>query len=111
MNINFKGVNANQHQVDGHQDVQKIHQMLSTSVHTNICAGTSEDPDSIVMRNNEESQGVIETFTNFLDFGESFNRKTTIIDNNFSSRIASDLQLDPESKTMAECIKRSDWIK
>jgi hypothetical protein len=43
--------------------------------------------------------------------GESFNRKTTIVDSNFSSKIANDLQPNPEPKTMAECIKRSDWIK
>ena len=55
-NINSKGVNANQHQVDRHQDVQRIHQMPNTNVHINIDAGTSEDPDSIVVGNNEESQ-------------------------------------------------------
>src|SRR5438128_1349270 len=49
--------------------------------------------------------------TNFINYGESFNRKTTIVDNNFSSKIAIDLQPDPEPKIMAECIKRSDWIK
>ena len=47
-NINSKGVNANQHQVDGHQDVHLIHQMPSTNVHINNSTGTSEDPDSIV---------------------------------------------------------------
>ena len=85
--------------------------MPSTSVHTNIGAGTSEDPDSIVVGNNEESQGVKEISTNFIDSGESFNRKTIIIGINFSSKIANDLQPHPEPKTMAECIKRSDWIK
>ena len=85
--------------------------MPSTNVHINNITGTSEDPDSIVVGNNEESQGVMEIFTNFINSGESFNRKTTIVDNNFSSKIANDLQPDPEPKTMAECIKRSDWIK
>ena len=56
-NINSKGVNANQHQVDGHQDVHLIHQMPITNVHINNSTGTSEDPDSIVVGNNEESQG------------------------------------------------------
>ena len=74
-NINSKGVNANQHQVDGHQDVRQIHQMPSTSVHTNIGAGISDDPDSVVVGNNEESQGVLEIFTHFINSGESFNRK------------------------------------
>ena len=110
-NINSKGVNANQPQVDGHQDVQLIHQLPSTNVHTIDGAGTSENPDSSVLGNNEESQGVLEISTNYINSGESFNRKTTIVDNNFSAKIAIDLQPDPEPKTMAECIKRSDWIK
>ena len=69
-NINSKGVNANQHQVDGHQDVQLIHQMPSTNVHINNSTGTLEDPDSIIVGNNEESQRVIEISTNFIDSGE-----------------------------------------
>ena len=80
-------------------------------MHVNNGAGISENPDSIVVGNNEESQGVMEIFTNFINSEGSFNRKTTIINNNFSSKIASDLQPDPEPKTMAECLKRSDWIK
>jgi hypothetical protein len=59
----------------------------------------------------EESQRVNNFFTNYIDSEESFNRKTTIVDINFSSKIASDLQPDPEPKTIAECMKRSDWIK
>ena len=63
------------------------------------------------MGNIEESQRVNGISTNYIDSGESFNRKTIIVDINFASKIASNLQLDPEPKTMAECIKRSDWIK
>ena len=110
-NINSKGINANQPQVDRHQDVQLIHQLPSTNVHTIDGAGTSENPDSSVLGNNEESQGVLEISTNFINSGESFNRKTTIVDNYFSSKIALDLQPDLEPKTMAECIKFSDCIK
>ena len=55
-NINSKGVNANQHHVDRHQDVQLLYQIPSTNVHISNGAGTSEDPDSIVVGNNEESQ-------------------------------------------------------
>jgi len=51
--INSKGINANQHQVDGHQDIQQIHQMPSRNVHINNGAGISEDPDSIVVGNNK----------------------------------------------------------
>src|SRR6266540_4715424 len=58
-----------------------------------IVLGHRKTPDSIVVGNNEESQGVMEISTNFINSGESFNKKTTIIDNNFSSKIAIDLQL------------------
>jgi hypothetical protein len=112
--------NANQDQVDRHQldienhnnmEVQQIHHIRSTNVHINISARTSENLDSNTLENIEESHRVNEIFTNYIDSGESFNRKTTIVDINFSSKIASDLQPDPEPKTMAECIKRSDWMK
>jgi len=115
-----KMVNANQHHVDRHildtenpnnMDVQQIHHISSTNVHANINARTLEDPDSNILGNIEESQRVNEVSTYYIDSGESFNRKTTIVGINFASTIASDLQSDPESKTMAECIKRSDWIE
>ena len=78
--------------------------MPSTSVHTNIGAGISDDPDSVVVGNNEESQGVLEIFTHFINSGESFNRKDYNYRQYFSSKIANDLQPDPENKTMPECI-------
>ena len=92
-------------------DVQQIHHIPSTNVYTNISARTSEDPDSNNLGNIEESQRVNEISTNYIDSAESINSKTPIVDINFSSKIASDLQPNPEPKTMAECIKRSDWIK
>jgi hypothetical protein len=92
-------------------DVQQIHHIPSTNVHTNISARISKNLDSNTLRNIEQSQKVNEIFTNYIDYGESFYRKTTIVDINFTSKIASDLQPDLEPKTMAECIKRSNWIK
>ena len=92
-------------------DIQRILHIPSTDVCTNISVRTSEDPDSNNLGNIEESQRVNEISTNYINSGELFNRKTTIVDINFASKIASDLQPDPETKTMAECIKRSDWIK
>jgi len=115
-----KMVNANQHHVDRHQldivnpnnmDIQQIYHIPSINARTNTSARTSEDPDSNSLGNIEESQRVNEISPNYIDSGESFNRKTTIININFASKIASDLQPDPEPKTMAECIKHSDWIK
>ena len=73
--------------------------------------GHRKIPNSNNLGNIEESQRLNEISTNYIDSGESFNRKTTIVDINFASKISSGLQPDPEPKTMAECIKRSDWIK
>ena len=107
-------VNVDQQQVDvqpsveGHpKDVQ--HPGLSTNVHTDIGAGASERLDSIVVGNHDESEGIEEISTNYVESGESFNRKTTNVDIFFSSKIAKDLALDREPKSMAECMKRSDW--
>jgi hypothetical protein len=82
-------------------------------MHINRSARTWENLNSNTLGNIEESQGVNEISTNYIGSEESFNRKTTIVDINFSSKIASDLHLqpDPKPKTMAECIIRSDWIK
>ena len=51
--------------------------------------------------------GVNEISTNYNDSGESFSRKSTIVDNYFSSKIASTIQ-NLEPKTMAKCHMRSD---
>jgi hypothetical protein len=109
-------VNANQYQVNRHQldienpnnmDVQQIHHIPSTNVYTNINATTSKNFDSNTLENIEESQRVNKISTNYIDSGESFNRKTTIVDINFCYKIAIGLQPDPENKSMTECIKHS----
>ena len=113
---NPQTVNVGQPQVDvqprveGHlKDVH--HPGPSTNVHTDIGAGASEHLDSIVVGNHDESEGIEEISTNYVESGESFNRKTTNVDIFFSSKIAKDLALDREPKSMAECMKRSDGSK
>jgi hypothetical protein len=110
-------VNVGQPRVDVQPSVEERHLKdvhhigPSTSAHTNIGAGTSEHLDSIVEGNHDESGGIDEISTNYVESGESFNRKSTNVDIFFSSKIANDLALDREPKTMAECMKRSDWSK
>ena len=77
-------------------------------MHTNFGVGTSEDLDPIVEGNHEGSKGIDEISINYIDSGESYNRKTTIVDIYFTSRIAEGLDLDCEPKSMAECMKHSD---
>jgi hypothetical protein len=63
-------VNANQPEVDRHQDDVQ-HQEPSINMHTNSNAGTSKQPDSIVIGNHTEPKEVNEISTNYIDSGES----------------------------------------
>ena len=46
-----------------------------------------------------------------MESGESYHRKTTIVDIYFASKIDDSMDPDPEPKSMIECRKRSDWDK
>ena len=83
----------------------------ASTVHTFSDAGTSERPDRIVLGNSEPSRGVQEISINYLDSGETYDRKATVVDIYFSKSIAENLHKDPEPKSMAECKRRSDWDK
>jgi len=77
----------------------------------NTEAGTSEDPRSIVLGNHDESLRVDKIAINFVETGESYDRKSTIVDGYLSEHIANILQTDSDPKSMTECKKRSDWDK
>jgi hypothetical protein len=107
-------VNVNQPSVDNHQmgnehPVEERSPQPSSVVHS--MTGTSENPDSIVLGNLDQSTRVNEISTNYIDSGESYNRKSTIVDIYFSTTVANNLLNDHDPKTMAECEKRSDWPK
>jgi hypothetical protein len=74
--------------------------------------GRSERPHSVVLGNHDEwVDHHKEIATNYVELGESYHRKTTIVDTYFASKIADSLDSDPEPKSMTECWKRSDWDK
>jgi len=74
--------------------------------------GGLERPSSIVMGNHDEREDDHEEIaTNYVESGESYNRKTTIVDIYFASKIADSMDPDPELKSLIECRKRSDWDK
>ena len=74
--------------------------------------GGSERPSSIVMGNHVEREDDHEEIaTNYVESGESYNRKTTVVDIYFASKIADLMDLDPEPKSLIEYRKRSDWDK
>ena len=81
----------------------------STSImRINTKAETSKDPRSIVSGSHDESLRVDEISINFIKMGESYNRKSIIVDISFSEQIANILQTDSDPKSMTECKKRSD---
>jgi hypothetical protein len=109
-----KSVNASQLNIDKHlmgsiHPVEGQPPQPSSSVHT--LAGTSEHLDSHVLGNHKESSRVHEISTNYIDSGESFNHKSTIVDTYFSATIADTLLNDHDPRTIVECEKRSDWPK
>jgi hypothetical protein len=74
--------------------------------------GKSERPHSVVLGNHDEwvdDHGEIST--NYMESGESYHKKTTVVDIYFASKIADSLDPNPEPKSMIECRKRSDWDK
>jgi hypothetical protein len=81
-----KLVNATQPQVERHQvDIPNPHP--TSIVHLNPDDGTSEHPNNVVLGNTEQPDEVQEIFTNYVDSGESYNRKTTIVDIYFATSI------------------------
>ena len=108
--------NTTQLSVDRHlEDIQclvdRCDPQSSSTIRINTEAGSSEDPRSIVLGNNDESLRVEEITINFIETGESYDRKSTIVNCYFSEQIANILQTDLDPKSMTECKKRSDWDK
>jgi hypothetical protein len=79
-------------------------------VHTIEQAGGSEDLDSLILGNHDEFHGVQEIFINYTSSGELLDHTTTVVNSCFSTMVV-DILNDPDSKTVAECKQRSDWIK
>ena len=63
------------------------------------------------MGNDEPSKGIQEIYINYLNTGETYDRKATVVDISFSESIAENLHKNQEPKSMAECKRRLDWDK
>jgi hypothetical protein len=110
-----KTVNANQPLVGTHQ-IDTIYQadrdsLQPSSVVHNAETRNSEEHRHIVSGDHDKSIRVDEIAINYSETGESFDRRATIVDINFSEQIADFLQVDPEPRSIKECQKRSDWNK
>jgi hypothetical protein len=74
--------------------------------------GKLEHHHSVVLGNHDEwVDDHEEIATNYVEPGESYHRKTTVVDIYFASKIADSMDPDLEPKSMIECRKRSDWDK
>jgi len=75
----------------------------SSDMRINTETGTLEDPRSIVSRSHDDSLRVNEIAINFIVTGESYDRKSIIVDCYFSKKIANILEIDLDPKSMTEC--------
>ena len=107
-NKSLNTANATQPHVEKHPvEVQPSHP--TSTVHSISDVGTSKHPDAVVLGNNDTSQRVHEISINYIESGESYDRKSTVVDIYFTESIAEIIQNDPDPKSMVECKKRSDW--
>jgi hypothetical protein len=103
-------VNANRHQYDTMYQVDCDDPRPSSDVHI-VEAGTLENPRHINLENFDESLKADKIAINYVETGETYDRKATNVDIYFSEKIAEDLQNDLVPITMAKCTQRSNWIK
>jgi hypothetical protein len=83
-------VNANRHQNDTMYQVDCDDPRPSSDVHITE-AGTSENSRHINLGNFDESLGSDEIAINYVETGETYDRKATNVDIYFSEKIAEDL--------------------
>jgi hypothetical protein len=105
--------NATQPLVDKHlADIQcpmdRSDQQSSSVMRINTEARTSKDPRSVISRSHDESLRVDKIAINFIETGESYNRKSIIVNIYFSEQITNILPTDSVPKFMTKCKKRSD---
>jgi len=108
---NTTKISIDRHSKDIQCHVDRCDPQSSSIMRINTKAGTSEDSRSIVLGSHDESLRVDEIAINFVETGESYNRKSTIVDCYLSEQIANILQTDSDPKSMTECKKRFDWDK
>jgi hypothetical protein len=99
-----------QPEVERHHKNANDPQSSSQTRHTNETR-ISKIHDNLVLENHEASKGIEEISINYTSSGEVYDCNTTIANICFSTIIAKKFLNDPDTKTMVECKKRSDWNK
>jgi hypothetical protein len=102
-----KIVNMRRTKIDRH--LVNIPQSSTQARYRNENTSTSENPDALILGNHEASTGIQEIFINYTSSREVYDRSATIVNPCFSTVIAKNFIADPDSKTMVECKRRSDW--
>jgi hypothetical protein len=106
-----KIVNVGQPMVDRHLVDINMSQSSTQARYINENASTSENPNTLVLGNHEESNEIEEISINYTSSGEVYNCSTTILNSSFSTIIAESVLVDLDPKTMVEYKRRSDWNK
>jgi protein associated with RNAse G/E len=94
--------------VDRHLVDLNMSQSSTQARYINENASTSENPNTLVLGNHEESNGIEEISINYTSSGEVYNCSTTIVNSSFSTIIAESVPADLDPKTMVECKRLSD---
>ena len=96
------------HLEDIQYPVDRSDPQSSSVMRINTEARTSKDPRFIVLGSHDESLWVDEIAINFIETGESYDRKSIIVNIYFSEQIANILQTDSDPKSTMKCKKCSD---
>jgi hypothetical protein len=96
-------VNVSQHVVDRHLVNINMPQSSTQAHYMNESTNTSENSDTIILGNHEESNGMEEISINYTNSGEVYDHRTTIVNPNFSTVIVKNVLANPDPKTMAKC--------
>jgi hypothetical protein len=108
-----KTIKSNTNLVTRHLDgivcqIDNYNPQSSSVMRINTGASTSELLGSTIEGNNDESLRIEEIAINVVETGESYDRKSIMVDCYFSKEIGNVFHTDLDPKSMAECKKRSD---
>jgi hypothetical protein len=108
--VNAGRLSVDRHQKDMQYQVDCDDLRPSSDVHITE-TGTSKNPIHINLGNPDKFLRGDKIAINYDETGETYDRKSTIVDIYFSEKILDDLQSDLDPKTMVEGKKCSDRIK
>jgi hypothetical protein len=86
--VNQDQLSVDVHLVNNQYFLERFDMIPSSLMRINTEAGTSEDPRSNVLGNHDDLLRVDEIGINYIETGESYDRKATVVDIYFSEQIA-----------------------